>query len=388
MGSQSDWATMRHAAETLEALGVACDARIVSAHRTPDRLVAFAKGARGGRVQGHHRRRGRRRPSARHDRRDDALARARRAGRVQGAVRHGFASSIVQMPGGVPVGTLAIGKAGRDQRGAARRRHPRARRRRARATARRMARAPDRGGRRTPVTRRPHAPRTAAQMLAPGATIGILGGGQLGRMLALAGARLGLRAISTPTADDPAFEVGAARTIADYGDEAALAAFAAEVDVVTYEFENVPVATAAFLNAASRCGPSPRAGADPGSAHREEFHPRPRHRGRAVRAGRRSGALARAVGALGRPSILKTRRFGYDGKGQSLIREGSDIAVAFRSLGGQHAILEGFVPFVAKSRWSRRAGSTAISSPGTSAATSTSNIFSPPPSCPPISALT
>ena len=85
MGSQSDWATMRHAAETLDALGVGHEARIVSAHRTPDRLYAFAKGASAGRLQDHHRRRRRRRPSSRHGGRDDAAAGVRRAGRIQGA---------------------------------------------------------------------------------------------------------------------------------------------------------------------------------------------------------------------------------------------------------------------------------------------------------------
>ena len=113
MGSQSDWATMRHASETLAALDIACDARIVSAHRTPDRLVAFAKGAReagfkviiagaGGaaHLPG---------MTAAHD----AFARAGRAGGKSKALSgRDSLYSIVQMPGGVPVGTLAIGKPG------------------------------------------------------------------------------------------------------------------------------------------------------------------------------------------------------------------------------------------------------------------------------------
>ena len=91
MGSQSDWPTMRHAAETLDALGVGYDKRIVSAHRTPERLYAFAKGAKADGLQGDHRGRRRRRAPARHDRRDDDAAGVRRAGRVQGDVRRRFA---------------------------------------------------------------------------------------------------------------------------------------------------------------------------------------------------------------------------------------------------------------------------------------------------------
>ena len=112
MGSQSDWATMRHAAETLDALGIPHAGTIVSAHRTPDRLYQFAKGAARRRLQGDHRRRRRRRAPARHDGGADAAAGVRRAGGIEGAVRAGFALSIVQMPAGIPVGTLAIGKAG------------------------------------------------------------------------------------------------------------------------------------------------------------------------------------------------------------------------------------------------------------------------------------
>ncbi len=86
------------------------------------------------------------------------------------------------------------------------------------------------------------------EILAPGATIGILGGGQLGRMIALAAARLGFKVhVYCPDPASPAFEVAAAHTVAAYEDEAALADFAASVDVVTYEFENVPAGTAAFI---------------------------------------------------------------------------------------------------------------------------------------------
>src|SRR6185312_4121853 len=96
-------------------------------------------------------------------------------------------------------------------------------------------------------------------VLKPGATIGILGGGQLGRMLALAAARLGLQChVFCPDKDSPAFDVVRRFTAADYDDEAALEKFAADVDVVTYEFENVPAHTAAFLSARKPVLPNPK----------------------------------------------------------------------------------------------------------------------------------
>lgn len=184
-------------------------------------------------------------------------------------------------------------------------------------------------------------------MLAPGATIGILGGGQLARMLALAGARLGLRThVFSPVSDDPAFDVCAARTQADFNDETSLAAFAESVDVVTYEFENVPARTAQVLEAHRPVRPNPRALALTQDRLVEkqfvqslgiataDFVPVDN-----------AGALARAVAQLGRNSILKTRRLGYDGKGQTQLRDGGDLAVAFRTLGGAPCILESVVPF-------------------------------------------
>ncbi|HEY8212521.1 MAG TPA: ATP-grasp domain-containing protein, partial [Methylocystis sp.] len=184
-------------------------------------------------------------------------------------------------------------------------------------------------------------------MLAPGATIGILGGGQLARMLAMAGARLGLKAhVFSPVPDDPAFDVCAARTQADFHDEAALAAFAESVDVVTYEFENVPARTAQVLAAHRPVRPNPKALALTQDRLVEkqfvqslgiataDFVPVDN-----------AGALARAVARLGRNSILKTRRLGYDGKGQTQLRDGGDLAVAFRTLGGAPCILESVVPF-------------------------------------------
>jgi 5-(carboxyamino)imidazole ribonucleotide synthase len=193
----------------------------------------------------------------------------------------------------------------------------------------------------------PEAPVHSALMLRPGDTIGILGGGQLARMLALAAARLGLKShVFAAEADSPAFDVAAAHTVADYLDEAALERFAAGVAVVTYEFESVPAETAAFLQQRRPVRPSPEALAT--SQDRLVEKNFINSLGIATAPYARvddAGALARAVAVMGRPCILKTRRFGYDGKGQALVREGSDLAGVFRSLQGSPAILEGFVPF-------------------------------------------
>jgi 5-(carboxyamino)imidazole ribonucleotide synthase len=183
-----------------------------------------------------------------------------------------------------------------------------------------------------------------------GATIGILGGGQLGRMLALAAARLGFKThIYSPDPQSPAFEVTPHLTIAAYDDEAALAAFAAAVDVATYEFENVPAATAEFL--AARKPLRPDAGALAISQDRlaeKSFIaalgiPVTPHRPiRAV------SDLAPALADLGAPAILKTTRLGYDGKGQRRIASLADAEAAFAALAPLPLVLEAFVPFTAE----------------------------------------
>jgi 5-(carboxyamino)imidazole ribonucleotide synthase len=184
-------------------------------------------------------------------------------------------------------------------------------------------------------------------MLTPGATIGILGGGQLARMLALAGARLGLKShIYSPYEDDPAFDVCAQKTLAEFSDEDAMTRFAASVDVVTYEFENVPATTAAFLAARKPVRPNPRVL----SLTQDRLVEKRFLKELGIETAEfadvaDAGALARAVAKIGRPSILKTRRFGYDGKGQLLIRDGADLATSFRSLGGAPCILESVAPF-------------------------------------------
>ena len=184
-------------------------------------------------------------------------------------------------------------------------------------------------------------------MLSPNATIGVLGGGQLARMLAMAGARLGLKThVFAPGADEPAFDVCAARTVAAYDDLAALDAFAEAVDVVTYEFENVPAETADFLDARKPVRPNPRVLA----VTQDRLVEKQFVQGLGVATAGfadvpDAGALARAVAKLGRPSILKTRRLGYDGKGQAAIRDGADLGAIFRGLGGAPCVLEGFVNF-------------------------------------------
>ncbi len=185
------------------------------------------------------------------------------------------------------------------------------------------------------------------RVLPPGATLGILGGGQLGRMIALAAARLGLRThVYCPDPDSPAFDVSAGHTVAAYEDEAALRAFAAGVDAVTYEFENVPLATATLLSAIVPVRPGVRAlEVSQDRLVEKRFL---EGLGIAVAPFRPIDGpadLAAAVAALGLPAVLKTRRLGYDGKGQTMLREGFDAAAAWKAIGAAPAILEGFVPF-------------------------------------------
>jgi 5-(carboxyamino)imidazole ribonucleotide synthase len=183
--------------------------------------------------------------------------------------------------------------------------------------------------------------------LRPGMTIGILGGGQLGRMLSLAAAELGFSChVYCPDRESPAFAVAARHTVAAYDDEAALAAFAGSVSAVTFEFENVPAATARFLAGRVPFLPNPRAleVAQDRLAEKTLLN----ELDIPVAAYAEVGALAdidSAMMKVGRPAVLKTRRMGYDGKGQAMIRAGDDPATAWRSIGEPSAVLEAFVPF-------------------------------------------
>ena len=181
----------------------------------------------------------------------------------------------------------------------------------------------------------------------PGGTIGILGGGQLGRMIALAAADYGLRVhVYAPDADSPAFDVAAARTLGAYEDAIALAAFAQSVDAVTYEFENIPHEAAEILARHAPLHPSPRALLTTQDRLVEKRFVNglgiPTAPFRAVDT---PDDLAAALAAIGRPCVLKTRRFGYDGKGQRMIGERDDPAALLAEFKGAPCILEGFVPF-------------------------------------------
>jgi len=187
----------------------------------------------------------------------------------------------------------------------------------------------------------------AAPVLETGATIGILGSGQLGRMLALAAARLGFKChILAPDPDSPAFDVVRRVTCADYADTEALARFASEVDVVTYEFENVPAEAAMFLAARVPVLPDPSVLATTQDRLAEKNFVAALGIGTAPHAAIAAPAeLTAALDRIGRPAVLKTRRFGYDGKGQATINGGTSLEAAWREVGGQPCILEAFVPF-------------------------------------------
>jgi len=186
-----------------------------------------------------------------------------------------------------------------------------------------------------------------APPLQPGMIVGILGGGQLGRMLALAAAELGLSChIYCPDPKSPAFAVAAARTIAPYDDESALAAFAGAVDLVTFEFENIPLEPVRYLEA--------RVVVLPGSSSLESTQDRLAEKRLVAGLGipvapfaevSRQADIYSALARTSRPAILKTRRLGYDGKGQALIRAGDDPVAAWRAIGETASILEAHIPF-------------------------------------------
>lgn len=183
--------------------------------------------------------------------------------------------------------------------------------------------------------------------LAPGATIGILGGGQLGRMLAQAAARLGFRCmVYCEKEDAPAFEVSAGHRVGGYDDTAAVAAFAAQCDIVTYEFESIPSRS---VEAASDKTP-----VFPGVRALEVIQDRLSEKDFINSLGIATAPYAAVSGLsdleaaaekTGLPAILKTRRFGYDGKGQVRIEARDEFRNALEEIAGAPAILEGFVTF-------------------------------------------
>jgi 5-(carboxyamino)imidazole ribonucleotide synthase len=183
--------------------------------------------------------------------------------------------------------------------------------------------------------------------LKPGDTIGILGGGQLGRMLAMAAARLGLRCqVFSPDPDSPAFDVVLNATCAEYADVEALELFAGDVDVITYEFENVPAASAMILAARRPVLPNRQILETTQDRLAEKDFVRQLGIGTADYADVSSAAaLQAAIAKIGLPAVIKTRRFGYDGKGQAIIRKGDDPERIWEDLATRSAILEAFVPF-------------------------------------------
>ena len=186
--------------------------------------------------------------------------------------------------------------------------------------------------------------------LAPGAVIGIIGGGQLGRMSAMAAARLGYRVhVFSPEADGPAAQVSAASTVADYADLEALRRFADAVDVITFEFENLPADSLALLESLKPVRPGPRILAISQDRLLEKQFLNNAGIATAPWAEVESEAeLDAAVAKLGLPSVLKTTRLGYDGKGQALLRAAGDLAPAYARLAPKPLVLEGFVDFAAE----------------------------------------
>ena len=183
--------------------------------------------------------------------------------------------------------------------------------------------------------------------LEPGSVIGILGGGQLGRMLSVAASRLGFKTcIFEPGGDCPASHVSNYHFQKSYEDEAALKAFAEAVDVITYEFENIPTAALDAIEAVRPVRPSRRAlQVSQDRLVEKNFLSDLGLKTAPFAAVDDEDSLVAALDQIGAPSILKTRRFGYDGKGQARLTSANDASQALRDMGGQPAILEGFVEF-------------------------------------------
>ena len=187
------------------------------------------------------------------------------------------------------------------------------------------------------------------RIIPPGGTIGIVGGGQLGRMAALAAAPLGYRChIFCPDTDSPAEQVADRATVASYDDIEALDRFARDVDVITYEFENLPTEAFARMGRVAPVRPHWRClevaqhrGTEKGFVNAQGIGTAP------YRLVQDADGLAAALDAIGRPAVLKTTRLGYDGKGQVMIGNdnGDEPAAAWAAMGGAEGILEGFVDF-------------------------------------------
>ncbi len=188
---------------------------------------------------------------------------------------------------------------------------------------------------------------SAPQVFLPGSTVGVMGGGQLGRMFAIAARRMGYRVQSfSPDEDTPTGQLADREVAAAYEDEAAVREFACSVDVLTFEFENIPSQTVAWCE--EHCTVRPSGSVLHICQHRlreKQFLagaglPLPRFAHVTSEA-----KLRAAVVEIGTPSVLKTASFGYDGKGQQKLTADTDIAEAWASSGGAPAVLEAWVPF-------------------------------------------
>lgn len=187
-------------------------------------------------------------------------------------------------------------------------------------------------------------------IIPPGSTIGILGGGQLGRMLAMAAAQLGYKThIYAPGASGPASEVAAAWTQGSYDDVEALARFGDSVDVATFEFENVALSALEALGRHTSLRPSATSlKVSQDRADEKSFVESVRGRPAPWRVVDNLPTLEAALSELGAPAILKTRRLGYDGKGQARIADASESAAAWQTIGKTPAVLESMIAFDAE----------------------------------------
>ncbi|VAW14356.1 N5-carboxyaminoimidazole ribonucleotide synthase, partial [hydrothermal vent metagenome] len=186
---------------------------------------------------------------------------------------------------------------------------------------------------------------SSREPLLPGNTIGILGGGQLGRMLAVAASKLGLNThIFCPDQESPAFDVAKFHTIAPYDDNDALKEFAASVDLVTYEFENVPAKTAHLIEEHVLLAPGVKALKTSQDRLLEKKFLQELNI--AISPFEPVGSpeqFLEAIKIIGTPPVLKTTRFGYDGKGQRIIKTAKNAHSAYKEFAGKQLVLEAFV---------------------------------------------
>jgi len=371
MGSESDWDTMKYCISTLQQLNIPFESKIVSAHRTPDRLFNYAKKAetRGLKV---------------------IIAGAGGAAHLPGMTAsltnlpvlgvpmltsnlNGMDSllSIVQMPGGVPVGTLAVGKAGAINAALLAAeilsistlypdisQNLQIFRKKQTESVNEIPKELDSITHSIPLTENVNPiqftsqlPKFSEKKLPPGSTIGIIGGGQLAKMTAIAASNLGYKChIFCPEKDSPAFQVASEHTLASYNDLSALASFASRVDVVTYEFENIPLETVEHLANFAPVRPKPQVlGICQNRVKEKRFIS---SIGVPVTKFEEVSNYQEFIGAIDKvslPAILKSNTMGYDGKGQAFINSKENLLEIWEKISklshDKTAILEAFVEF-------------------------------------------